>query len=152
MKVLAQCQQWLKQLKELSTKRKTMLHNYESLRSHLAELKFELAKLDKESAEESRCGSSKEPSSSISSNQTEEVTVESNVSIADALIQESGTFETAASEYTTSKTVNMMSENSTMMSQDTTSQNMTQMLTIETLDEPDSMNVDDVEDECNDYV
>lgn len=46
-KVFAQCQSWVNELKQLSTKRKSILHSYESLKSHFAELKLELAKLEK---------------------------------------------------------------------------------------------------------
>lgn len=50
--MLAQCQNWINELKELSSKRKSILHSYESLKSHFTELKLELAKLEKTSQEE----------------------------------------------------------------------------------------------------
>ena len=45
-KVLTQCQTWLDELKELGSKRKAARHHYEAMKTHVAELKIELNKLE----------------------------------------------------------------------------------------------------------
>ena len=46
-KVIAQCDRWIREMKEQAGKRKSTSHSYESLKTHLAELKLELEELEK---------------------------------------------------------------------------------------------------------
>lgn len=51
-KVLSQCETWLNETKELSSKRKSLKHHYEALKSYHKELQIEMAKLGDQSAAE----------------------------------------------------------------------------------------------------
>lgn len=46
-RVIAQCERWIREMKEQAGKRKSTSHSYESLKTHFAELKLELDELEK---------------------------------------------------------------------------------------------------------